>query len=89
MNYPKILTSSIDSTKLSLMVKSVAVGVIPVILLAAGVMGWDIGQSDLDVVMELTIKAIVTISAAISAVMALWGALRKILVATGFIAAKK
>ncbi len=85
MALPKILQSSIDPNELALTVKGILVGIIPVILIIAGVAHWNVGQADLTAAVDAIGNIITAVGAALSAMMILVGVIRKILVATGFI----
>ncbi len=85
MTLPKFLTSSVDPEKLGLTVKGFLVGVIPVVLLVAGLTHINVGQQDLSALVDGIVNLTVAISTALSGLMVLIGIVRKILVGVGII----
>ena len=75
----KILQSSANSNKLSLTVKGILVGLIPLALL---IFGGNIEAGDLQGAIDSIIAAITAIFGAFAAVITAWGAIRKVLVKT-------
>ena len=73
MKKNKIIRSSVDSTKISMTIKGVGIALIPTIIFIAGVFGFDFVKADL---VEL-LNAIATL---VSAVLIVYGLLRKVLV---------
>lgn len=81
------LSSSYDPEKLSMTVKGILVGIIPVILILSNAAGWGdaINNQTLSSLVDLIVVAIQNIGGAIAAVMAIYGALRRIAVAAGWV----
>jgi len=73
MEKNKLVRSSVDSTKISMTIKGVGIALIPTIIFIAGVFGFDFVKADL---VEL-LNAIATL---VSAVLIVYGLLRKVLV---------
>lgn len=89
MEIPKALSSSVDPQKLGLTVKGILVGAIPVILLVANLTNLDLGQDNLNAIIDGIVSIVVAGSTIISSVMLVWGLVRKTLVKTGAITPKK
>ena len=81
----KILASSVNPEKLSLTIKGILVGLAPVLLVIFGVSNINVGQEDLNQIIDATSNAIISVGGTISAIMILWGAIRKVLVLTDLI----
>lgn len=85
MDMNKFLVSSIDPQKLSLTVKGVMVGAIPVAIFLAKMSGVELPEGDLTDLAENVGNAIQQIGVALSAIMIVYGGVRKVLVAFGVI----
>lgn len=85
MTYPKWLTSSVDPTALGLTVKGILVGLVPAVLVLAGVSHWNLGADQLNAIVDATVNVVVTASTALSTAMVLVGLIRKALVGLGWI----
>jgi hypothetical protein len=75
--YP-MLGSSIDPDKLALTIKGIIVGLIPIIILVAGLFGLSLDMTELNTLADAIQTAILAVSGAISACMVVWGLLRKL-----------
>ena len=84
MKYPKLLSSSVDPQKLSLTVKGVIVGAIPVIMFLAPLFGVNLSDGILNDLAESVGNVILQVGATVSAAMVVVGVVRKILVAVGW-----
>jgi hypothetical protein len=80
MKIHKSLGSSIDPNKIALTFKSVAVGVIPLIVGITGMFGVTIDLGDLTTLVDSIANAIVGVFGAISLIGVVIGGIRKILV---------
>lgn len=78
--YGKLLSSSYDSQKLALTVKGILVGIIPLLVLVTGVSEMEI-NGIIDPLIDLIEKG----GLIVASIMTLYGAIRKILVANGWI----
>lgn len=76
----KLLVSSINPEKLSLTVKGILLGIIPVILIVAGIFNLNVSEGDLTSVVNAVVQVIVAVGAAASAILTLIGAIRKVIV---------
>lgn len=81
MNHPKLLGSSVDPTKLSLTIKGVLLGIVAIITPILIFYGYDVAQLDLNGLVDMIINSVQAIVLAVSAVMTVWGAIRKIYIA--------
>ena len=88
MAYHKLLGSSVDPNKLSMTVKGILTAIVPIILMFAPMFQWQITPEDFNDFSQGLESLIVAVTAAISAWLIVWGALRKILVATGVMKVK-
>ena len=79
MRYPKYLGSSVDPEKLATTVRGHLLGIIPVVILDSGLFGVTLDISELDNLVEVIASAITAIGLAISSVMVVYGAIRKII----------
>lgn len=75
--YP-VLGSSANPTELSTTIRGILTALVPVILAISGVYGLDLGEAGLMDAIELTIQAINSIVLSVGAIMAAFGALRKL-----------
>ena len=73
MKTPKIFRSSVNPEKLSLTIKGIGVGLIPVIILISRAGGIELGAE------ELT-NLVVAVSASVAAFMTVYGLIRKLIV---------
>ena len=80
MSIPKFLTSSVNSEKLALTVRGILIGVIPLVLFVASLIGVDLVQGELSGIADAVEAVIFSASAALSAVVTLAGLVRKIAV---------
>jgi hypothetical protein len=78
--HPKLLGSSVDPTKLSLTVKGILLCVVGIITPLLIGWGYDVAQMDLNGLVDLIVNAVQAVAIAVSAVMTVWGAVRKIYV---------
>jgi len=69
--------SSVDPNKIALTVKGVLVAIVPVILFALKAGGIEIGEGDIQSLIDSITAAIIAVGGAISAVMLVWGGIRK------------
>lgn len=88
MKYSKLLGSSVDPQKLSLTVKGVIVGAIPIIGVLVQLFGVSLSGELLNDLAESVGSLILQIGSTLSAIMITVGIIRKILVATGLVKAK-
>ncbi len=79
--YPKMLASAVDPYKLSLTIKGILTGLIPVVLVLAPMFHWTVTQSDFDSLTSAIQSIIVSGTAVVSGAMIVWGLVRKLLVA--------
>ena len=88
MTISKIFTSSVDPNKLGLTVKGFLVMLVPIILVVANVANWNLGQEELNAIVDNTVDVVVAVGTLISTGMILWGAIRKVLVRFGWVKPK-
>ena len=88
MKYPKLLSSSVDPQALSLTVKGVIVGAIPVVGFVVQLLGINLPGDVINDLAESVGNTILQIGAAVSAIMVVIGVVRKILVAVGWVKVK-
>ena len=81
--YPKLIASSVDPSKISLTVKGLILGLVPVIIFLAKVKGFDLPESSVTEFAETVGNVIESVTAALSGAMVIVGVLRKILVSVG------
>jgi len=74
----KIFQSSSNPAKLSLTIRGILIGLIPLALLLSGVAGANLVQADFENLIETLIGAITAITMAVSAIATLYGVIRKI-----------
>jgi len=74
----KILGSSQDSNKLALRVKSILLGLIPLVMVISGLAGWDIGEEALHNLVEMIIDGVVAGTALVAVGQQIWGWIRAI-----------
>lgn len=78
MKIPKLLQSSVDPKKWSLMVKGVLVSAIPLLMFFSGLTEQELGP-----VIEAVEQIVFYISASLAAFWVVWGFVRKVLVRLG------
>lgn len=79
--YPKLLGSSIDPYKLSMTIKGLIIGAIPVLVLLGRLTGVDLDPGTLNDLADSAENTILIIGTAVSSVVTLVGVIRKIAVA--------
>jgi len=79
----KYLSSSVDPSKLSLTVKGILVGIVPVAILLAKFKGVELAEGDLQPFIDSVGNVILMTGAALSAVWTIYGAARKLWVRFG------
>jgi hypothetical protein len=77
----KLLASSVDPNQLSLSVKGALTLVLPLFVLLAKTVGVTFAEGDLETLIEATSNTVAAVGFAVSAVLTLWGLVRKVLVA--------
>lgn len=80
MTIPKILSSSADSTRLSLTIKGLLIGVIPVVLVVAPTLGLNLEEGTLKEFVNALDQVFVALFGLLAAVTTLYGLGRKIVV---------
>lgn len=76
-NYPKFIGSSVNPEQLALTIKGLLVGLIPAILLIAKLKGIELAAGDLQAGVDAIVNVIIAGGAFVSAVLTVWGLLRK------------
>ena len=76
----KYLSSSINPDKLSLTIRGIAVGVIPILVIVLGMAGFDIPESNWSDLTEAVISLATSVLGVVSSFMVVYGLIRKILV---------
>jgi len=80
---PKVLTSSVDSSKLALTIKGILIGIIPLALFIASSSGVALVQGELNGLVEAISELIIAFGGVLSAGVTLYGLFRKIAVKFG------
>lgn len=88
MKIPNFLMSSVNPEQLGLTVKGFLLAIIPVVLALSGIAHWNLGQEELNSLVENITTVVIQLSGIASTIMIVWGATRKILVKTGWIQPK-
>ena len=78
MIYPKMLGSSVDPAKLSLTIKGILIGLVPVIIIIAKGFDVDLNNDELNQTIEAIVAVIVNIGLFSSSVMFAFGLIRKV-----------
>jgi len=78
MNYHKTLGSSVDAQKLSLTVKGILIGIVPVIIIVTKGFNIDLNNDELKSIIDMIVSSIVQAGALVSVITTLYGAIRKI-----------
>ena len=79
----KFLASSANPEKLSLTIRGILVGLVPIVLLVSGAMNIQMAQVELTELIDSVVRVVITITAALSAVMTAYGFIRKIVLKFG------
>lgn len=77
LKHPKLLGSSVDPAKLSLTIKGILLGIVAVVTPLLIAAGYDVASVDLNGLVEAIINGVQAIVLAVSALMTVWGAIRK------------
>jgi len=79
MNYPKFLQSSVDPTQLSMMVRGFLMALVPILMVVTGM-----SENEFTPIFDAAQLTVFYLTSAVAALWVVWGGIRKIAVALGW-----